>query len=257
VVISVVTPSFNQGRFIPRTISSVLAQEGEFELDYFVADGGSTDETSAALRRYEGRLRYVSEPDEGPVDALRKGFRAARGEILGWLNSDDLYEPGALQRVKEAFDRNPAALWLCGQCRIIDEEDREIRRAITAYKNFWLKRHSFRKLLILNYISQPAVFLRRRAIEEVGMIEPGYALAFDYAWWLRLAARHRPLIVNEPLASFRAYGASLGGRSFGVQFAEETEAARRANPGYRGVVALHRLHAWGVVGAYRVMRWLR
>ena len=254
-VISVVTPSYNQGRFIGRTVESVLGQRGDFDLDYFVADGGSTDGTLDVLKCHEGRLRFVSEKDAGPVDALRKGFRATRGEIVGWLNSDDLYEPGALQRVKDAFDRNPAALWLCGRCRIIDECDREIRRPITAYKNFWLKRHSLRKLLVLNYISQPAVFLRRAVLDEIGPPEPGYKLAFDYAWWLRIAAKHPPVILNEYLSAFRAYGASLGGTNFGLQFREETEAARRANPGYAGVLPLHALHARSVTLAYRVMRW--
>jgi glycosyltransferase involved in cell wall biosynthesis len=252
-VISVVTPSFNQGRFIGRTVESVLGQRGDFDLDYYVADGGSTDGTLEILRARGDRLRFVSERDGGPVEALRKGFGAARGEIIGWLNSDDLYAPGALERVRAAFERHPEAQWLCGRCRIIDEQDREVRRPITAYKNFWLKRHSLRKLLALNYISQPAVFLRRRAIEEVGLIEPGYKLAFDYAWWLRLAAKYPPLIVDEYLAAFRAHGGSLGGTHFGLQFREETDAARRANPGYFGIVPLHALHARCVIATYKVM----
>lgn len=252
-IISVVTPSFNQGRFIGRTVESVLRQRGDFELDHFVADGGSTDGTLDVLKAHEGRLRYVSERDAGPVDALQKGFRAVRGEIVGWLNSDDLYEAGALQRVHEAFACHPKAMWLCGRCRIIDEDDREIRRPITAYKSFWLRRHSLRKLLVLNYISQPAVFFRRALFDDVGMPEPGYKLAFDYAWWLRVAAKHPPLVLDEYLAAFRAYGASLGGVNFGLQFREETDAARRANPGFVGVIPLHVLHARCVIAAYRVM----
>src|SRR5215471_19332017 len=93
--ISLVTPSYNQGRFIQRTIDSVLEQTGDFELEYVVYDGGSTDETLDVLRSYGERLRWRSEPDRGQVDAINKGLRAATGEVVGWLNSEDVLAPGA------------------------------------------------------------------------------------------------------------------------------------------------------------------
>jgi glycosyltransferase involved in cell wall biosynthesis len=94
--ISLVTPSFNHARFLERTIESVLAQRGPFELEYTVRDGASTDGTLAILKRYGGRLQWVSEPDHGQVDAINKGLRAASGDVVGWLNSDDVLLPGAL-----------------------------------------------------------------------------------------------------------------------------------------------------------------
>jgi glycosyltransferase involved in cell wall biosynthesis len=255
VIISVVTPSYNQARFIERTIQSVLSQEGNFEIDYFVADGGSNDGTLDILKRHSDRLRYVSEPDRGPTDAIAKGFRAARGDIVAWLNSDDVYCPGALQRVKEAFEAAPQARWLCGRCGIMDVEDRETRRWITAYKNWWLRRYSFRKLLVLNFISQPAVFLRRSVIEEIGAPDQECKVAFDYAYWLRIASRHPPLILDDYLARFRAYPASLGGGNPRIQFREERDTAARYSHGMPFVRLLHSAHARMVVSAYAVMRW--
>lgn len=253
-VISVITPSYNQGAFIERTLQSVLNQRGDFELDYLVVDGGSTDGTLDILKRYEGRLRYVSEKDQGPADAIMKGFRAARGDVLAWLNSDDLYLPGALQRVQAALAARPEARWLCGRCRIIDVEDREIRRWVTAYKNWWLRHYSLRSLFILNYISQPAVFLRRDLPAEIGPLGDGCRAAFDYAWWLRIALRHPPLILGEALAAFRIHPASIGGSDPARQFREERDMALRYNPGLALVGPLHTLNYWSILAIYRLMR---
>ena len=101
-LVSVVTPSYNQGRYIEETIQSVLSQDYA-NLEYLVLDGGSSDATLEILQRYEGRLRWISESDRGQADAINKGFRLARGEILGWLNSDDVYLPGTIQKVVQYF----------------------------------------------------------------------------------------------------------------------------------------------------------
>ncbi len=252
--ISIVTPTYNQAPFIERTIRSVLEQEGDFELEYLVVDGGSTDGTVDILKSHAGRLEYISERDNGPTDAIAKGFRAAGGDIVAWINSDDTYCEGAFQRAVEAFEAAPDAQWLAGSCRIIDPEDREMRGWITRYKNWWLRRYSLRALLVLNFISQPATFFRRGLIEEIGVPDDECSLAFDYAYWLRIAPKHRPLIVDEDLACFRWYPDSLSGANARRQFQEECAAARKYNPGYALTNGLHRLHAWGIVAAYRVMR---
>ena len=109
-----------------RTIDSVLAQRGDFELDYRVLDGASTDDTLEVLRSYGDRVAWVSEPDGGQVAAINKGLRSATGDVVGWLNSDDVLEPGALARIARAFSTNPRVEWVHGRCKIIDEHDREI-----------------------------------------------------------------------------------------------------------------------------------
>ncbi|MDD5724475.1 MAG: glycosyltransferase family 2 protein [Syntrophales bacterium] len=158
--ISVVTPSLNQGEFMERTIQSVLSQHGDFELEHIIVDGGSTDGTLDIIEKYKGRLTLLSGRDRGQSDAINKGFAMASGDILAWLNSDDTYEPGALSEVAE-IHRKHEFEWYFGNCRNIDENDREIRKLITRYKMFESRRYSLRRLLSKDFISQPAVFLRK------------------------------------------------------------------------------------------------
>jgi glycosyltransferase involved in cell wall biosynthesis len=212
VKISIITPSFNQGVFIERTIESVLAQRGDFETEYLVVDAGSTDTTLSVLRRYEGRLCYVSEPDRGQCDAINKGLRMTTGEVVAWLNSDDTYEPGALAQVAAAF--RDGAAWCFGMCRIIDEDDREIRRAITRYKHAQSQRYSIRRLLGRNFISQPATFFRRELLARIGGLDENLHLAMDYDLTLRFARVAPPVFVPRPLATFRWHPASKTGAHY-------------------------------------------
>ncbi len=117
--ISIITPSWNQGPFIERTIRSVLEQ-GYPNLEYIVMDGGSTDGTIDILRKYEGRLTWVSDKDKGQADAINKGITRSTGDIIAYLNSDDIYETGALRKAADHFSAHPDDRWLTGQCRIID-----------------------------------------------------------------------------------------------------------------------------------------
>ncbi|MCX6071617.1 MAG: glycosyltransferase family 2 protein, partial [Chloroflexi bacterium] len=144
---SVVTPSFNHARFIRRTIDSVLSQRGDFDLEYLVVDGGSTDGTLAILQDYEGKLQWVSEADQGQADAINKGLQRCTGDIVGWLNSDDLLLPGALERIARTLRENPGVEWVHGRCHIIDENDRHIRRPIELYKHLRSRCYSFGALL--------------------------------------------------------------------------------------------------------------
>ena len=226
--ISIVTPSFNQARFIGRTIDSVLGQIGDFDLEYLVVDGASTDGTLDVLRAYGDSLGWMSEKDKGQVDALNKGLRQATGEILGWLNSDDVLRPGALARVALAFTANPRAEWLHGRCLIVDENDRVVRRWISLYKHLRSLRHTFDNLLTENYVSQMTAFWRRSAWDAVGPLDPSAGLAFDYDLWLRLARRGPPLYLgDDPLACFRWYETSQSGSQFGRQFEEDAAVAAR------------------------------
>ena len=132
--ISVVTPCLNSKQFLERMLQSVHDQEGDFEIEHLIFDGGSTDGTLEILEKWSGKIDYVSEPDTGQSNALNKGFAKATGDVIAWLNADDIYLPGALAKVAQAFS-DPNTQWAYGQCIIIDPQDNEIRKPITWYKN--------------------------------------------------------------------------------------------------------------------------
>lgn len=218
---SVVTPTYNQAEFIERTLQSVREQKVDFTLEHLVIDGNSSDGTLNILEKHAGSIVYISEPDRGMPDALNKGIAMAHGEIIGWLNSDDLYLPGALEKVSSYFDRHPDCLWLYGNCRIIDEYDHEIRQWITAYKNWLSRKYSFKRLLVDNFISQPAVFMRREALEAAGPVDPGLPTAMDFDLWLRLAKLANPGYIDDDLACFRIHTRSISSRNYKMQFEEQ------------------------------------
>jgi GT2 family glycosyltransferase len=251
--ISIITPSFNQGDFIEEAILSVLSQEYP-NLEYLIIDGGSTDSSLSVLQKYDTKLTWCSEPDQGQTDAINKGLRRATGSIVGYLNADDLLLPGALKKAAEAFMDNPQAWWVTGKCRIVDEENREIRRPITAYKNTLLRWNSFSFLLMTNYISQPATFWRREALEAAGYLDEGLRYVMDYEYWLRLYSRYPPIFVPEYLAAFKIHRTSkttsTGHKD--VYVAEEkTVIGRYARS--RPQMALHNAHRLLMTFAYSLM----
>lgn len=240
--ISVITPSFNQGAFLERTLNSVLDQRGDFELEHIVVDGASTDNSLDILRRYGSRLKTVSEPDKGQSDALNKGFRLATGDVFGWLNSDDTYEPGALAVVADEWKRKPFA-WCFGNCRTIDGQDREIRRWITRYKEWHSRRYSFKRLLSCNFLSQPSIFVSRKAIDEAGDIDVALRYAMDYEFFLRLARLSDPVYIDRYLANFRWHGGSKSGTAYAETARVAYECAKKHAPkGARRQLVMNYLH---------------
>jgi hypothetical protein len=179
--VSIVTPSFNQGRFLEETIRSVLLQ-GYPDLEYVVIDGGSTDESIEIIRKYEDWLTFwVSEKDSGQADAINKGFSHTTGEICAYLNSDDVFLPGALCNVNFFFEKNPEAAVAYGDCQIIDES--------SAVNDLWISpEFHLTELFFRCYIAQPATFWRRSKTSSVGEFNAAMHYAFDYQMWLRMAA---------------------------------------------------------------------
>ncbi len=247
--ITIITPSYNQGVFIEQTIDSILSQ-GYPNLEYIVLDGGSTDGTLDVLRKYDDRLVWISEKDRGQSDALNKGFRMATGEVIGFLNSDDYYEPGALMQVGRFFAERPDAAWVTGKCRTVDPHGREIRKLITLYKQIWLRLRSYRVLLVLNYISQPATIWRRSVWEAVGGLDERLHYAMEYDYWLRIGQQFKLDVLDEDLACFRVHPASKAGSSERNQFQSELAIAERyiRSP---FLLDLHNLHVALVVAVYK------
>jgi len=251
--ISVVTPSYQHAEFIGATLRSVLDQ-GYPGLELVVMDGGSSDGTVEILRGFGDRLRWVSERDGGQAAALNTGFARTRGEIVGWLNSDDLYAEGALHAVGEHFRANPDVDWLYGRCPIIDREGRPARELVTRYKEFWMRRYSYRRLLIENFLNQPAIFFRRRFLERVGPIDTRYRNAFDYELFLRMGALSRPAYLDRVLAYFRVHREAKTSATFERTFREEVEAAERVSQGRHPLlIALHRVNRVKLTTAYAVL----
>ena len=179
--ISVVTPSFNQARFLERTLRSVLDQAYP-NLQYIIVDGGSTDGSADIIRKYERHLSFwVSEPDAGQTDALVKGFTHADGEILCWLNSDDLFEPHTLREVADFFQRSKGARAVYGDAIWVDVDDNPIHAK---------REHPFNRFIWLNdynFIPQPSTFWRRDLYEQVGGLDRRFNLAMDADLWIRFA----------------------------------------------------------------------
>ena len=181
----------------------------------------------------------------------------ATGDVIGELNADDVYEPGALRAVGEALRASPDAMWLTGQCRIIDAQGSEIRTSVTAYKNRLLRHYSLGLYLTHNFISAPATFFRRETLAEAGGFDLRYRISVDYDLQLRIAVRHEPLILHRYLASFRMAEGSLSMSGFKTQFREHAEQARRHGGGHRAAVALNQVLSLGIVGIYEAMRLVR
>jgi glycosyltransferase involved in cell wall biosynthesis len=217
-LVSIVTPSLNQGRYIEDAIESVAAQDYP-RIEHIVVDGGSTDGTLDVLRRFP-ELRWVSEPDRGQADAIAKGFAMTRGEILAWLNADDVYLPGAVSAAVEALRTTGAAL-VYGSWLQIDENGRTLKEVPVAP-------FDYRELLeIRNMIAQPTAFFRRGAYEAVGGVDPSFHFALDYELWLKLGAKHDVATLERPLAAFRFHPDSKTVAQSSLFWRETRRASRR------------------------------
>jgi glycosyltransferase involved in cell wall biosynthesis len=253
--ISIVTPCLNVAGTLAGCLESVRGQDYP-ELEHIVVDGGSTDGTVDLLRAATG-VRWLSEPDEGRPDAVNKGVALASGEVIGFLNADDRYEPGALRVVGEAFARDPGLMWATGYCRIVGEGGREIRTPITRYKNFLLRHFSFPLYLTQNFVSDPATFVRRAALDAVGPLDNRYRISHDYDLWLRVARRWDPVVLERYLSNFTMVEGTLSMAGFERQFREHEEVARLHGDGHRLPVTANAVMSRLIVLSYRAMRLAR
>lgn len=197
--ISVITPSYNQGEFLKRTMQSVVDQ-GYPDLEFLVFDGGSTDDSVQIIESFESHLsHWESKPDRGQSHAINKGFERATGDVVTWLNSDDTLLPGALTAVNRVFEADEEIDAVYGDFVYMDANDNMLRR-----------RHLFRKfryetLLFHDYLGQPAVFYRRRVLEKIGLLDEALKYSMDWDFFLRMKRQCNMVHLAQPLAGYRLH----------------------------------------------------
>jgi glycosyltransferase involved in cell wall biosynthesis len=216
---SIISPSFNQGRFIKDCIESVRSQTG-VEWEHIVTDACSTDETISTLKQYP-HLKWTSEPDKGMSDGINKGFLRATGDWVMWLNTDDYLLPGALARVARHVAENPTADVIYGECNFVDESKKFIRRR---------QDHRFDFNILLYYgcfIQSTSTFLRRSIISSGHLVDLRYKVCMDFEYYLRLSRLgYRFSFIPEALAGFRWHGVNTSTRLTERRLQERVEIQR-------------------------------
>jgi glycosyltransferase involved in cell wall biosynthesis len=199
--VSIITPSFNQAQFLEESIRSVLEQDYP-NIEYIIVDGGSKDNSVEIIKKYEDRLAWwVSEKDKGHADALNKGFSRATGEILAWLNSDDIYFPHAVSEAVAVLKSLPEVGMVYGDADLIDDSGVTVGQ-------FSSKQTSYRQMLRGSvHIPQATTFFRADLWRQVGPLDLSLFYSFDYDLWVRLAKVSQLLYVPKRWAKFRIHGA--------------------------------------------------
>jgi glycosyltransferase involved in cell wall biosynthesis len=223
-LVSVVTPSYNQGRFIRATIESVLRQNYP-HLEYIVMDGGSTDETSAIVREYGSRLVFISKPDRGQSHAINEGFRLAKGNVLAWLNSDDVFLPGAVSAAVRALNSNPDAGLVYGDGYLIDTLGN-----ITSPFPHTREPDLWRLVYLSDYILQQSVFFRRDVLDDVGYVDEALQYGLDWDLLIRIGLKYRLAYIPEFLSCLREYPETKSS-SGGIKRIRELHAILRRHTG--------------------------
>ena len=198
--VSIITPSFNQARYLEATIQSVFAQDYP-RIEFIIVDGGSTDGSVDVIKKYADRLAWwVSEKDRGQTDAINKGFARASGQILAWLNSDDTYEPRAVGQAVKYLLEHPEAGMVYADCNYINEEGRVIGKFPAAQTDLARLRRGY------VHIPQQTMFFRADLWKQVGPLDPSFFFAMDFDLWTRLAARAElKYLAGQTWANFRIH----------------------------------------------------
>ncbi len=249
-LVTIVTPSYNQGRFIAATIESVLGQDYP-NIEYIVMDGGSSDETAEVVRRYPGRLEFISEKDRGQSHAINKGFQRARGEIVAWLNSDDILLPGAVRRAVAALEKHPEAAACYGEGYLLDEAGyATCRFPHTQPFDLW------RLANLSDYILQQSVFFRRSALEAIGWVREDLHFVMDWDLLIRLGKRWPLHYEPAYFGCLREYGAAKT-FSGGSRRIDEIATMLREHTGKRWPTGLlvYGLDTYATLARQKVSRW--
>lgn len=217
---SIITPSYNHGRFIKDTIESVMSQNYE-NIEHIVMDGGSRDNTIGVLKKYT-HLKWFSEPDNGPASAINKGVRIAKGDIIAWINSDDYYEENVFYDIASIFEENPEVSFVYGNLTFVDERKKILRIEKTG-------RYDVGNFIHKNAdgLRQPCTFFKKSLFEKVGSLDENLKCVFDYDLFIKMLLITKPFYIDKNIAYYRDYGNTITRKNFETQGKEIIKVARR------------------------------
>ena len=247
--ISIVIPSYNKVEYIQETLESIVSQKYP-NLEIIIQDGGSTDGTLEIIKKYAKKypkiISWISKKDKGQVDAINKGLKKAKGDILAFINADDIYEKRVLEIVGKYFNKHSNALWLAGKGGVIDENGKEVTSQVTAYKNWLLKINSYKFLLVVNYLVQPSVFLSKEAYKKYGPFTGTSKFVMEYELWLNLGRVSMPIVLDKNLSYFRLSGENISSTSFKNTLEKDFEIVKKFTNNFL-ILMIHKLHNIGRV----------
>lgn len=253
--ISIIIPSYNKAEYFEETLISIISQKYP-NLEIIIQDGGSTDGTLEIIKKYAKKypriIKWESKKDKGQIDAINKGLNKASGNILAYINADDIYSKDSLETVGKYFKKYPQTLWLAGKGININDRGKEISRLVTSYKNFLLIINHYSLLIMVNYLIQPSVFLSKYAYEKFGPFTGTRTSVMEYELWLKLGKIAMPAILDRYSSSFRLVKGTLSMGSFKKILEEDHKIVEKFtdNP---LILGLHSIHNLGrVVFAYIV-----
>lgn len=212
-LVSIITPSYNQAKYLEQAIQSVLTQDYS-NIEYILIDGGSNDGSVDIIKKYQDKFVYwVSEKDLGQADAINKGFAKANGEIIAWLNSDDYYLPETITTAVKVFEENPQVVLVYGNMLAVDENGK-------TFNTLNYKQLSLEDLICFQIIGQPAVFFRNSVLQKTNGLNLNFHFLLDHLFWIQLAQHGKILHVNQTWSAAR-YHEEAKNRAKAAEFGQE------------------------------------
>ena len=254
--ISIVIPSYNKTKYIGLTLKSIFDQNYK-NFEVIIQDGGSTDGTLEIIKKYAkkypDKIVFESKKDGGQLEAINKGLKKAKGEIVTFINADDEYTDGAFMSVVGHYIENPNAIWFAGRGIVIDEKGVEIAKLATWYKDLLLSHSTYYLLLTTNFLMQPSVFLTKKAINRYGLFTGTSDFVMEYDMWLKIGKNKMPVFINKVLTKFRLEKDTKTSTNSTLLLIEDEKILKNYTNS-KFTLFLHKLHNFGRKATVLVMK---